>query len=126
MSTVIKKGSTKDFFERARSIARAADRGEPIAKSPKVITLEPESFQALLSANRLKVLREVRKTNGVTLARLSENLNRERAALSRDVKALELIGLLVTRLEKNPGHGLQKIVEPVAKKGEKLILQTEL
>lgn len=126
MSTVVKKGTTKDFFERARSIARAADRGEPIAKSPKVVTLEPESFQALLSANRLKVLREVRKTNGITLARLSENLHRERAALSRDVKALELIGLLVTRLEKNPGHGLQKIVEPVAKKGEKLILQTEL
>jgi len=43
-------------------------------------------------------------------------LKRDRKAVSRDVKVLESFGLLKTREQPNPGHGMMKVVEPLAEK----------
>ena len=43
-------------------------------------------------------------------------LKRDRKAVSRDVKLLESLGLLRTRDESNPGHGVKTVVEPLAEK----------
>jgi predicted transcriptional regulator len=41
-------------------------------------------------------------------------LKRDRKAVSRDVKILESFGLLKTREQANPGHGMMKVIEPLA------------
>lgn len=55
-----------------------------------------------------------------------DRLHRDRSGVSRDIKALELIGLVRTHLEPNPGHGRHKVVESAKRQGERVILQTEV
>jgi hypothetical protein len=43
-------------------------------------------------------------------------LKRDRKAVSRDVKVLESFGLLKTPEQLNPGHGIMKVVEPLAER----------
>lgn len=71
----------------------------------------------VLSAERVRVLRAIR-TRPIALSRLASGLKRDRQAVRRDVSLLESLGLLKTREEPNPGHGLRRIVEPLAKKYE--------
>jgi len=43
-------------------------------------------------------------------------LKRHRKSVSRDVKLLESLGLIRVHEQPNPGHGLMKVVEPLAEK----------
>jgi predicted transcriptional regulator len=45
---------------------------------------------------------------------LASILKRDRKAVSRDVKILEASGLVRVHSETNPGHGVIKVVEPIA------------
>jgi predicted transcriptional regulator len=53
-----------------------------------------------------------------TINELSHRLHRNRSSITKDVGLLEKMGLLVSRREANPGHGIQKVVQSVAPKIE--------
>jgi len=54
----------------------------------------------------------------MSINELSQRLHRNRSAITKDVGLLEKMGLIVSRRQANPGHGIQKVVRSVAPKIE--------
>lgn len=113
---IFETGTAVEFFARAREDAKRLDRGEKLAPEIRLTFEDPADLLRVLSAERLRVLRTVRKKTKPTISGLATFLKRDRKAVSRDVKLLKGLGLLRTRDEANPGHGVMTIVEPLAKK----------
>lgn len=65
---------------------------------------------------RVRVLQAIRQGSSTTLSNLAVKLKRDRKAVIRDVTLLEKLGLLRILTQPNPGHGIVKVVEPLAKK----------
>ena len=109
-------GTADEFFERSKLRAEKLDRGEKLAPEIRITFEDPADLLRVLSAERLRVLYTVRKKTKPTISGLAVILKRDRRAVSRDVKLLESLGLLRTRDESNPGHGVMTVVEPLAEK----------
>jgi predicted transcriptional regulator len=108
-------GGSGDFFKRSLARARKLDRGEKLPAEIRLTFEDPADLIRVLSAERIRVLRAVRMSPQ-PVSDLANILKRDRKSVSRDVKLLESFGLVRTHAEPNPGHGLMKIVEPLAAK----------
>lgn len=109
-------GTAAEFFERSREDAKKLDRGERLAPEIRLTFEDPADLLRVLSVERIRVLRTIRRKTKPTISGLAIILKRDRKAVSRDVKLLESLGLLKTRPESNPGHGVKTVVEPLAEK----------
>ena len=118
VKVVVGTGTVQEFFMRAHEDARKMDRGELLPPEIRVTFEDPIEMLRALSAERMRVIKTVRKHHATkpTVSRLALMLRRDRKAVSRDVKVLESLGLLKTREQPNPGHGMMKVVEPLAEK----------
>jgi predicted transcriptional regulator len=118
VKVVVGTGTVQEFFKRAHEDARKMDRGELLPPEIRVTFEDPIEMLRALSAERMRVIKTVRKHHATkpTVSRLALVLKRDRKAVSRDVKVLESFGLLKTREQPNPGHGMMKVVEPLAEK----------
>jgi predicted transcriptional regulator len=107
-----------------RSLDRAAkfDRGEPVEAERILTFADPLHMMQCLTAERLRIFQAVRAKR-LSVSALAEELGRNRGSVTRDVKVLKEFGLVRLREEVNPGHGVVKIVEPVAARVE---LRSEL
>ena len=112
---ILKTGTAADFFSRTKEHAGKLDRGEKLAPEIRLTFEDPADLWRVLAGERLRVLRTIREQRA-TVSGLAAILGRDRKAVSRDVKLLESLGLLKTHRESNPGHGVNTIVEPLAKK----------
>jgi predicted transcriptional regulator len=74
---------------------------------------DPADLVRVLSAERVRVIRAVRK-KPAPVSQLATTLRRDRKAVKRDVALLESFGLVHAREEINPGHGRMRIIEPRA------------
>ena len=110
---MIRTGDAKDFFARAKAAARKADRGERLEKAMTLSFEDPAQMFAAFSKTRRQLLQEV-MTESKSISQLVEILHRNRRAITRDVGKLEELGLLITKRQMNPGHGIQKFVQSVA------------
>ena len=110
---MIRTGDAKDFFARAKAAARKADRGERLEKAMTLNFEDPAQMFAALSETRRQLMQEV-MTESKSIRQLVEILQRDRTAITRDVGKLEELGLLITKRQMNPGHGIQKFVQSVA------------
>jgi predicted transcriptional regulator len=108
-------GTLDEYVERSRERAKKLDRGEKLAPEIRLTFEDPADLLRVLAGERLRVLRTIREQR-TTVSGLAAILRRDRKAVSRDVKLLESLGLLKTYRESNPGHGVNTIVEPLAKK----------
>src|SRR5207302_466803 len=106
-------GTLEEFVERSKERAKKLDRGEKLAPEIRVTFEDPADLLRVLSAERLRVLHTIRTKTKPTISGLAIILKRDRKAVSRDVKLLESLGLLRTRDESNPGHGVMTVVEPL-------------
>ena len=118
VKVVVGTGTVDEFFKRAHEDARKMDRGELIPPEIRVTFEDPIEMLRALSVERMRVLKTVQKHRAAkpTVSSLAVMLKRDRKAVSRDVKVLESFGLLKTREQQNPGHGIMKVVEPLAEK----------
>ncbi len=107
-----------------RSLNRAAklDRGEPVEAERILTFADPLHMMQCLTVERLRIFQAVRAKR-LSVSALAEELGRNRGSVTRDVKVLKEFGLVRLREEVNPGHGVVKIVEPVAARVE---LRSEL
>jgi predicted transcriptional regulator len=107
-----------------RSLDRAAkfDRGEPVEAERILTFADSLHMMQCLTSERLRIFQAVR-AKWLSVSALAEELGRNRGSVTRDVKVLREFGLVRLREEVNPGHGVVKIVEPVAAKVE---LRSEL
>ena len=110
---IIRTGDAKDFFARAKAAARKADRGQRQERTMTLSFEDPAQMFAALSKTRRQLLQEV-MTESKSISQLVEILQRNRRAVTRDVGKLEELGLLITKLQMNPGHGIQTWVQSVA------------
>jgi len=110
--------AVEEFFKRAHEDAKKLDLGELLPTEVRVAFEDPIEMLRALSVERMKVLKTVQKHHAAkpTVSKLAVMLNRDRKAVSRDVKVLESFGLLNIREQSNPGHGIMKVVEPLAEK----------
>src|SRR5215204_6299560 len=108
VKVVVGTGPVGEFFKRAHEDARKMDRGELIPPEIRVTFEDPIEMLRALSVERMRVLKTVQKHRAAkpTVSSLAVMLKRDRKAVSRDVKVLESFGLLKTREQQNPGHGI--------------------
>jgi predicted transcriptional regulator len=118
VKVIVGTGTVQEFFKRAHEDARKMDRGELLSPEVWVTFEDPIELLRALSTERMRVINIVRKYHATqpTVSTIAVMLKRDRKAVSRDVKVLESFGLLKTREEVNPGHGIMKVVEPLAEK----------
>ena len=111
----VKTGSVKDFFASARTVMRAADKGEKIKKRCATLTfVDPSELLHFLSAAKLKLIYNIRK-HPDSITNIAKAMNRNRSAVRRDIHEMESVGIVKTHEEINPhGHGRHKIVELTA------------
>jgi predicted transcriptional regulator len=105
------------FFARAKDAARRADRGKPFDGRVTLSFEDPQRMFAVLSEARRKLMLEVMH-EPQTISQLSSRLHRHRSAITKDVRLLEKLGLIVSNREANPRRGIQKRVRAVAPKIE--------
>lgn len=111
----VRTGSVKDFFKKARRIMRAVDKGEPIKKQCATLTfVDPSEMLHFLSTAKLILIRSIRK-NPDSITNIAKATHRNVAAVRRDIREMESVGIVKIHDELNPnGHGRHKIVELVA------------
>ena len=112
--TEIRVEPVEAFFERGRRIAELADHGKRIPASRVVAFEAVEDLLALLTPQRVLLLKKVKETPG-SIAELARMLKRDRSAVTRDVQVLERFGVVQVTEKPLPGHGRQKWVSPLAR-----------
>jgi predicted transcriptional regulator len=108
-------GSAEDFFKRSHERAVKLDLKEKLPTDLRITFEDPADLMRALSAQRVQLLQAVKRNPKPTVTKLASVLRRDRKSVTRDVGVLEKLGLIRTRTESNPGHGVVRIVEPLAK-----------
>ena len=112
---MVRSGTVDEFFERASTAARKADRGEGFSGTITLSFEDPQQMFSVLSAARRQLIRAV-IAQPMSVAELTRALRRDRTAVAKDVKLLEAAGLVRTRRAPNPGHGVMTLVEASARR----------
>ncbi len=110
---VVRTTDVTEFFDRARTAARKADRGESFTDTVTLSFDDPQRMFTVMSEARRRLMLEI-MGEPRTISELSDRLHRDRAAVTKDISLLERLGLVVSQRQSNPGHGIQKIVRAVA------------
>jgi predicted transcriptional regulator len=114
---VVRTGEITDFFERARQAARHADQGQALSETLSLTFEDPKALFTVLSDARRQLMQQV-MSQPKTITELSKCLHRNRSSVTKDCGLLEKMGLMVSRRESNPGHGVQKYVQATASRIE--------
>jgi predicted transcriptional regulator len=109
----VRTGTADDFFALAKDAARRMERGDRMEGAVTLVFEDPRRMFAVLSDERQRLMRAVLRAPQ-TVAQLTHALKRDRATVTKDVRMLEVAGLVVTQREPNPGHGVRTLVAPVA------------
>ncbi|MBW4040061.1 MAG: MarR family transcriptional regulator [Acidobacteria bacterium] len=106
------------FFRRARAHARSLDAGERLPDEVVIAFENPAEMMKMLTGERLRLLQSLREAGETRIAELAERLGRDKRAVSRDVNAMRVHGLVLTKYVANAGHGRNLVVMPSAKRME--------
>jgi predicted transcriptional regulator len=112
----VSSGSVEDFFKRSHERAVKLDRKEKLPTDIRITFEDPADLMRALTAQRVKVLQVVKRNPRPTVTKLANMLKRDRKSVIRDIVVLEKLGLIRTKTEANPGHGVVKVVEPLAER----------
>lgn len=116
-SGVVKFQSDEEFFKEAGRDLRAVRSGR---RSTPVVTVSFASVPALLSVltpKRFELIQAVKEQGRFdSIEMLAAALERDRASVSRDLKALADAGLLRVQEVVHSGHGRRSEITPVAKR----------
>lgn len=113
---VVTKDDFALFDARARdgkAVARALDAGAPIPHAVTIRSHTFEDFLAVLTPKRFQLLR-LSKAGNRSISDLAMAAQRDPSAVSKDIAKLVELGLVSIVTEINAGHGVKKIVRPVA------------
>lgn len=106
----------KIFDKRASqglAVARALDDEKPIPYSVTIRAHKFEDFLNTLTPKRFQLLR-LSKAGKRSISELAVAAHRDPSAVSKDIAKLVDLGLVSVVIESNAGHGVKKIVRPVA------------
>jgi len=107
----------EDFFKEVTQNVRDRASGKRLAPITTISFASVEALVAVLSPKRTELLTAVRKQGGFSsIESLSERLGRDRAGVSKDLKALNQAGLLNMNEAIHAGHGKRIEIMPTAEK----------
>lgn len=112
-SVTVNTGSSGDFFQRSRDIARKIDSGEALEAEYTLTFEDPGDMFAVMSPARLDLFRAVKAEAG-SITALAQRLHRDRSSVKKDVDLLAAAGLLDVVDTLLPGHGRQKFISAAA------------
>ncbi len=110
-------GTAEEFFERSVDRARRLDRGERLTPTRSLTFADPADLRRAMGKKRVEILQAIRR-KAAGVSERAAMLQRDRAAVNRDVRVLEALGLVRTEWAANPGHGKRKVVHPLADRYE--------
>ncbi|HIO93277.1 MAG TPA: HTH domain-containing protein [Leucothrix mucor] len=110
MSIEIKSGTLSDFFASAKETAREIDQGTNLTKK-NTIWVDPHDLMLLLKPERTSLIKYLRKEKKVIFSELMDAMKRSPVSLNNDLKILSRYNLVRITKEKNPGHGVYKVIE---------------
>ncbi|PIT73855.1 hypothetical protein B9Z39_13845 [Limnohabitans sp. JirII-29] len=126
------KISTTDFkgyqplvkhVRRGVDVARALDeKTDSLPHALQFTSLEFGNFMSELTPKRFQILR-LSKGGNRSIAELAVVTQRDQSAVSKDVSRLKKLGLVTVVDTLNPGHGIKKVVQPIA---ENILIQASL
>lgn len=119
----VKIESVEDFFSRGKHIAKMLDKGEKVSPSRIISFEDPEDLIEFLTKTKQALLAALRKKPD-SISGLANKLHRSRAAIDKDVRQLESIGILVSEYVINPGHGRRRIIKAVDENPIRLHVET--
>ncbi len=113
MKTVIGVESFGQMKARKSERAAKLSRGERIKPERRITFENSIDLLSCVTPQRIRLV-EAARLAPQSVSELARSLNRQRAAVHRDVKALADYGILTVRKQKNPGHGQVQIVSATA------------
>lgn len=109
--------SEEDFFANVRQAVKDRKNGRRLASHVTVSFQSPAALLAVLTPKRYALFEAVKEHGHFdSIEDLARALERDRAAVSRDLKALTDAGLLQMREALFPGHGKRTEIAPVAER----------
>ena len=114
MKTIIGVASFEGMMERSLDRAKKRTQGERVRPERRIMFEHPEDMVSFLTPHRIRLYREV-KERPLSVTDLAKALDRNRSAVSRDVKALQEQRLVKLTRTVNPGHGMVTVVSARAK-----------
>lgn len=118
ISILADREGKEGFFRRAHAHARALDAGERLPDEVVIAFEDPADMLKMLTAERLRLLTSLRDAGETRISDLADRLGRDKRAVSRDVNAMRVHGLVLTKYVANAGHGRNLVVMPLAKRVE--------
>jgi predicted transcriptional regulator len=109
VTIIVKTGSSKDFFSRGKRIAKLLDKKKQIPTIRIISFEDPADLVAFLTKTKLTLLTTLRKKPD-SITKLALKLHRSRAAVDKDIRLLESVGIVESEYVSNPGHGRCRIV----------------
>ena len=113
----IRTSDVAGFFSRAKNAAQKADRGQSFDGRVTLSFEDPQRMFTILSESRRRLMLEIMESPK-TINDLTSRLHRNRSSITKDIGMLEKAGLIVSVRQVNPGHGIQKMVQTIARKIE--------
>lgn len=98
---------------KGRAVARAIDDRTPIPHAVAINSHKFSDFLETLTPKRFELLR-LSQTGNRSIAELAAAAHRDPSAVSKDIAKLVELGLVSVVVEINAGHGVKKIVRPLA------------
>lgn len=121
----VKTESREEFFERGKTIAKMLDEGKSIPASRIISFEDSEDLVNFLTKTKQALLAMLRKKPD-SISKLAHKLHRSRAAVDRDVRQLESVGIVESEYVVNPGHGRCRIIKAIDSNPIKLRVETTL
>ncbi|MGI4935557.1 MAG: ArsR family transcriptional regulator [Janthinobacterium lividum] len=102
-----------DRASNGMAVAQAIDNGQSIPYSTTIRTHKLENFLTSLTPKRFQLLR-LSRSGKHSISELALAAQRDPSSVSKDISKLVELGLVNVVTEINAGHGVKKIVRPVA------------
>src|SRR3982751_6393598 len=109
ITVTVKTESSKDFFARGKHIAKILDKSKEIPSSRIISFEDTEDLIEFLTKTKQALLAVLRKQPD-SISELAHKLHRSRAAINKDVRQLESVGIVISEYVINRGHGRSRIV----------------
>jgi predicted transcriptional regulator len=119
LKVIIATDGEEGFFARGKEIAKLADEGRSIPSKRIINFNSPEEMLTVLTKTRRGLMACLRKGEA-SITEIANLINRDRAAVAKDIKLLEHYGLVTVSKEINSGHGHRKLVHAISKQPIKL------
>lgn len=115
MKTILKTGTTDDFFKHGKKLAKLADQSKPVPAERIISFEDPIEVGKIMTPAKIALFYAI-KEHPCSITGLAERLHRDRSAVKRDIDDLERVGLVTVSTKPLPGHGRMKEVTATAER----------